>query len=371
MQKLEILPVNKTVVFYSPIEGDDVLVRTGTLTEGSCFYHSLLHAHSSQYVSMDAKERMAYVKKLRKSVSKLDKEGWEEQEGGRVASLGFQEALSELIDGFYSKNKSVLKKHLMGSEEDRVSYQLMIDLLPLKEWEQRILPEALKLDRTPTQLSKLVEAVALKRYGAILAEFGSELDATRSKYMLKKLKQFIRSACVIAIDTTYEKYVADLEDVTESVDQNSIGLISDRFSRDVYFLDSKNRLPYQIGGDSNIKNRKSVIVMWVKECHYEVVGRLLPGNRVQREFSPSDPLIKRIHAFLFEPETVASKYPALAPYLPKNVKGPKPKRSPASESESESESEERPEYSPSPARRSKSPEGSVIADSDDDSDLSE
>ena len=47
--KLKILPVDKTVVFWSPIEGDDVLIRTGTIPDGSCFFHSLLHAYSKEY----------------------------------------------------------------------------------------------------------------------------------------------------------------------------------------------------------------------------------------------------------------------------------------------------------------------------------
>ena len=62
---LTILPVNKTVVFYSPIEGKDVLVRTGTVTEGSCFFHALLHAYSKNYVSMNNGGRVKFVKKLR------------------------------------------------------------------------------------------------------------------------------------------------------------------------------------------------------------------------------------------------------------------------------------------------------------------
>ena len=48
-ENLQLLPVNKTVVFYSPVEGKDVLVRTGTIGEGSCFYHALLHAYSLEY----------------------------------------------------------------------------------------------------------------------------------------------------------------------------------------------------------------------------------------------------------------------------------------------------------------------------------
>ena len=67
LETLRLLPVNKTVVFYSPIEGNDVLVRTGTIAEGSCFFHSLLHAYSKEYISMDIKVRMKFVKKLRSS----------------------------------------------------------------------------------------------------------------------------------------------------------------------------------------------------------------------------------------------------------------------------------------------------------------
>ena len=50
MAKLSILPVNKTVVFYSPIEGKDVFVRTGTMEGGNSLIHCLLHACSKDYM---------------------------------------------------------------------------------------------------------------------------------------------------------------------------------------------------------------------------------------------------------------------------------------------------------------------------------
>ena len=69
LNKLAILPVNKTSVFYSKMDGRDVLVRTGTLNPDS-FLHSLLHAYSRDYVLSESKSREKIASKLR---SKLDK----------------------------------------------------------------------------------------------------------------------------------------------------------------------------------------------------------------------------------------------------------------------------------------------------------
>ena len=75
LSTLNILPVNRTVVFYSPLQDKDVLVRTGTIADGSCFFHSILHAYSKDYISMSTEDRIKYVKKLRVSMSKkVDKE---------------------------------------------------------------------------------------------------------------------------------------------------------------------------------------------------------------------------------------------------------------------------------------------------------
>jgi hypothetical protein len=60
--------------------------------------------------------------------------------------------------------------------------------------------------------------------------------------------------------------------------------------------------------------------MWTGGCHYEIVGRLLPGNRIQREFDFKDSLIKRIYTYLCKPEKIADAYPNLIPYLPKDLR---------------------------------------------------
>ena len=102
LDTLTILPVNKTVVFYSPIEGKDVLVRTGTIAEGSCFFHALLHAYSKDYISMNENGRMKFVKKLRSSIAvKIDKSKWESLSNGLIAKISFQENVNIILSDFY------------------------------------------------------------------------------------------------------------------------------------------------------------------------------------------------------------------------------------------------------------------------------
>ena len=45
----EILPVNKSVTFYTPLKK---IVRTGTIGEGSCLVHSILRAIDKQYIKL-------------------------------------------------------------------------------------------------------------------------------------------------------------------------------------------------------------------------------------------------------------------------------------------------------------------------------
>ena len=79
-------------------------------------------------------------------------------------------------------------------------------------------------------------------------------------------------------------------------------------------------MPYRDTNSKNILKRKSIIIMWTGGCHYEIVGRLLSGNRIQREFDFNDSLIKRIYTYLSKPEKIPDTYPNLIPYLPKDLR---------------------------------------------------
>lgn len=359
--KLEILPLNKTTVFYSPVEGDDVLVRTGTIRDGS-FYHSVLHAYSRKYVEMSSSERSDYAKKLRLSLAKLDKAGWLADSDGKTAKRSFKDHFNTLLKDLYKfigssdapKPIAKLLRYLDNTE----TMGLLTDTLTLEEWETRVIPTVFSKENVKLEMyGKLLKIAVLERYSEILAQFATALTHKKIEHLLKYLKKLVRFMAEMAEHIAFTTYSESVRDVTENVDDESVGLISSRFSRDIYFLDSVSRLPYKLpGGDANNRNRKSIIVMRLDDNHYEIVGRLLPGNKIQREFSPEDMLIRRIYTYLFHPEKLQSMHPELAAYTPKHIR--ERARSPSVASSSD-DSDIAP-YSPSYTRRAKSPEGSVI-----------
>lgn len=331
--RLSILPVNKTVAFYSPIEGEDVLVRTGTISEGSCFFHSILHAYSSEYVHLNNRGRKSLVQKLRSNLAaKLDKQRWENMSNGLVAKIPFQENINSILSDFYryvekkrsGKTKSGRRviRELISNDTDSQTYEIVTQLIILDHLEKEILPKAYD-ESSELKMSECMDAIvkAVVDYCQIqLDALGKQLDKKRKVFCLKKLSEMIRVVVKEAERVAFNDYLENLEDETIYVDSYTIGLISDRFRRDVYFLDSRTRMPYRIGGDEHIKGRKSLILMWTGGVHYEVVGRLLQRSRVQREFTVDDPLIRRINTYLFKPEKVVEMYPRLIPYLPKDIR---------------------------------------------------
>lgn len=341
--KLKMLPVNRTVVFYSPIEGEDVLVRSGTIAEGSCFFHALLYAYSQEYIGMDKAHRMEFVRNLRASMAgKVDKESWEQMGGGLIARVPFQENVNDILVNFYrflnnddrarGRNTRKVIKKLVGDDPGKLDlYKLISELIPIEEgFEQIILPKAYEKSENESLedcraiiIDETIEYVNAKDELHNLAK-------EKSEYIRNAIRNFLDEVIKVAENSAFKEYVKGLENVAEDVDSYTIGLISQRFKRDIYFLDGKNRMPYNNSSTTeNLKGRKSMIVLWIGGNHYEIAGRLLPGNRVQRQFDHDDPLIQKLYTFLVKPEQVSEKYPELVPYLPREYRGhtsPSPQR---------------------------------------------
>lgn len=325
--ELNILPVNKTVVFYSPIEGNDVLVRTGTVGDGSCFFHCVLHAFSKEYPILDAKGRAKLVKKLHSSLSsKLDRQRWDEISDGLVAKIPFQEHLKDALTDFYNHvSKGKVGKTSIGrnlireiyNDKNKGVFEIIQEILPLTHLETTLLPKCYdscadeKLEKCKREITKQ----SVEHIEKELKKFGSGIGDDKRKYCIDKGKTLFLTAVNEAEEYAYRDYTKNLDDNTVLVDPFSIELVSNRFNRDLYFIDSKTRMPYKLGSEKNIRKRKSMILIFLNSDHYEVVGRLLPGNKIQREFEPDDPIIRRIYTFLYNSEKISSRYPELTPYL--------------------------------------------------------
>lgn len=71
-------------------------------------------------------------------------------------------------------------------------------------------------------------------------------------------------------------------------------MVSDLLNKDIYILDAKNKNVYIIDSNTSLyyKNRKSIVLLWIKG-HYEVVG-VRNDSIIRTFFSPEDPFIVSI-----------------------------------------------------------------------------
>lgn len=324
---LKIIPVNKTVVFYSPIEGDDVLVRTGIISEGSCFFHSLLHAYSKDYATMSRKDRMKFVHRLKASyIGRIDKENWENMNNGILAMEPFKNNVLNIITNFYNflsttnpvKGKStrrVIKNLSKTSAINLQVYNILMDLLPLDDClDKHIIPTA-NQQLSIQSYTKVLISESLSYINA--TKILDSIDPKKAQFIKETLTTFMTIVTKEARDSAFKEYISNLNKVMLDIDSSVIDFITERLNRDIYFIDGSTRLPCY-PHDFN-KKRKAIIVLSIDNGkHYEVVGRLLPGNRIQREFDSSDHLIQKIFLLNNNPQEAIIKYPELKPYIQEN-----------------------------------------------------
>jgi hypothetical protein len=315
----DILPVNKSVTFYTPLKK---IVRTGTIGEGSCLVHSVLRAIDKKYIKLSIIERMEYVKNIRRNFGKITKADWESMSNGLVSVISYQENFLLLLKTFYIivkdydrfknniKNtyiKNIVDK-LLDNKSSIDTYKYIIDNISIDTFEKTLLPDSYKkAENKPILYSKLEIVNQSLIYFA------------KSDYE-DHLREMILVISEQAEKLAYDKYINDVSDKRSFMDTTNIEILSNKFERDIYFIDGNTRIPYRGLGEDNIKNRKSIVVIWVNKIHYEIAGILLDDNKIQRDFEPTHPFIVKIKTFLYNPWLVSEKYPDLKKYLPKEYK---------------------------------------------------
>lgn len=353
---------NTSVVFRTPIECEDTLVRTGCSSESSSFFHCVLHSYWQKYNVMKDEERMKLVRRFRASLAgKIDRKTWEEMDGGFIAKTAFKENISDIILNCYRFFKDDPKargsathrviKNLVGEDEKLFeSYKLITELIPLTEgFEEKIMSVA--YDESEGQKMSMLNEAIIKNADSYVKKRKDvkSVSQDKSKHIRGLVSKFLTAVMKEAEEEAFKSFVAGSENLPEDVDTYTISVISKKFNRDIYMIDGKNRMPFlnpqtvdnikgEKGGKGE-KGRKSILILCIDKGHYEILGKLLPNNSIQREFEQSDPIIRKIYTFLVNPEKVSEECNDLVKYLPEQYQN-SDSSSESSGSEEESEEEE-------------------------------
>jgi hypothetical protein len=309
---------NKSVVFFTPLTDNITtrMVRTGTIADGSCFFHAVLHACSPKYVQSNIKERQEQVNVVRASIaSNVNRLEWITEENISSVVM-FQEAFHNNLENAYShftkaKPDSYIENLL---KESSPYYTILVELIPFSVFKDKLLPSAYENVKNIVDCKEGVIAV----YDEYIAEI-KEIKKLERHKRIKALSAFTTFIITLLNDTedrTFQHYIKSLK-LPVDIDTYTIQAISDKLDLDIYFLDGNTRAPYRNASYDNIKKRKSIIILWVDGNHYEIVGELMPDNHVKRIFDFKDEIIQKIYGLLCDPSVIRSKYPDLVIYLPK------------------------------------------------------
>lgn len=314
---IHINPEGETTVL--PVRFADNLVRTGVIPDGSCIFHAILSSYSNKYIKLSKDEKYEYIKRLRSTLPDLiTRDIWMNLGHGEVSRLGFTEKLVELLSHTYDyiSDKSdisetddeyaYLKPILEYIDSNKVFCQFIANRISLDDINTHIIGQY-KHDRDvyfdAINFVKYVKKYFKNKYGKNL----NEQDALKFNQLVSRLVDFFDIISKSAIDMAYSVCKKQLGDNQFWIGMEYIGFISEIFSVNIYFIDAKTMMPYVFGDEQMFPHKKSIILLWVDDSHFEIVG-VIEDNTIRRTFNSEEPLIKMIHLYSINPKKAIKKY---------------------------------------------------------------
>lgn len=205
MKDLQILNPSITHTFHSPLAPN--LVRTGVISDGSCFFHALYHAISSDYRNLPVADKVQYIHNVRKNL---------------VKSCSFEDITS--IGGGELFRMLAVEKFRDHQSKHFGKY--------LKKWDDEILPD----------ICNKWKSTSMTDCGKILESFGLKPD-------------FIIHLIKIVVDEVYIQFMRHL--LFEWVDEFMIEIISKKFEMNFVFINSSTRKIYNIFAPTHFQQQRN------------------------------------------------------------------------------------------------------------------
>lgn len=292
------LPFNKTCVFNSYIEGSDTLVRTGTINNDILsIFNSILYACSKKFIiNTDENEKIKQIYDFKDYIFNM----YSETDKFKLFNKLFNDFTYNKLEQLYGflnedldevdKDVKFIMNKLLIDEESIELYKLITEIVPLEGFKKiyNIILKKWTNNSIETFRNILLkETVKYTGYNDIFDEISKEKG------------DFIKKSILILLDIIINiaKNNFTQPQLPDVVDSELINFLSDKFEYDIYFIDSKSRKPF-ILKDQNILHIKSIVILSFDNKKFEIVGKLLNNNKIQREFMPYDDVVKSINFYL-------------------------------------------------------------------------
>ena len=278
------------------------IVRTGTLSEGSCFLHSILKGlNKDNYSSMSKPDKAKYMINLRDDISESISLEYYRNNMISISSLRLSTKLSEFLKNLYDfieKPEDFLKKNKSTNflveiiNSNNVVFKMITTVMSQDEFVNIIQTTFITSSHT---IDEYIKNYSISMYQLFLQKLNEEevkISEDRLEICKTKIKRFCESICNFIVNKQFKQYKKELKTKSEWSSDFMFQLISDYLGVDIYFIDINKKDVYV---DHLIKkNRPSVVVGWLNKNHFENIGLLYDDKTIKRLFEPDHPFISKI-----------------------------------------------------------------------------
>jgi alkylated DNA repair dioxygenase AlkB len=279
------------------------IIRTGTLSEGSCFFHSVLKGlNLDGYSKMDEQNKLEYMIELRNKLSDSLTIDQYKNNLMNISSMRLSIELRKFLNELYNfienpipylqdkcKNSNFLGEIL----EDNVKvFKIINSVLSINQFENVI--------DNPKINSSLNIDIYIKNFGVVLydlfvkeiEEIGANVTEDKLSICQIQIYKFTKNISNFIINNQFQKYKKEIKKTNEWASDVMFGLLADYLNIDIYFINinSKKVLPYDHVSKGD---RPSVVVGWINENHFENIS-INESAGITRLFQPNHPFILSI-----------------------------------------------------------------------------
>lgn len=306
---------HKKIKYKSPIQ-NHFLIRTGTISDGSCFFHSLLTSISSTYRESDNTKKRVYNQRLRNQMSSQFTElEWDEFNG---MELLLQTQIHSQLRTIW-KHPEIIHKYV--DEKFKSIAIEMIQQIPFSMLDNHILPRAFDIaTRKKNIRCNYIQCIYkyIINYIRIFmsderippnTEILRDLETIHNPHVLfrhkkyylykkrvykKTFQRLILSILNTSNQHAFLQFKSQLSSTNSWANDFYIKYASQILDINILMIDENTdrlyNMPYTID-----KQKKCVLLYYIEETHFESIGFYNQKTKViERSFDYNHPLIQSI-----------------------------------------------------------------------------
>lgn len=283
------------------------ILRTGTVSEGSCFFHSVMKGlnpfdeeRQQHYSSMDEDDKLSFMKELRDKISNSITLEYYKNELFNISSLRLSQKLNKFLNivyNFIDNPKEFLKKDKYTDfltdiiNSNLVVFKMLVAVLTDEEFVGIISNSRVTSSHN---IDEYIEKFNTELYDLFIRnvrDTGAEINDERLEICKTKIKKFVYSICNAIVEKQYMEYKKELKSTNEWASDYMFGIVSNYLNLDIYFINenTKEVIPYDHVSKGD---RPSVVVGWINGNHFESIG--ISDGKIKRLFEFDHPFIKSL-----------------------------------------------------------------------------